>query len=339
VSAGTDEGLAADVARALSSASLRGVDSHGVRLLVHYVRVLKGGRVRGGAVPRVLSRSGGTAIVDADDGFGHPASYLAMAEGAGLARRHGIAAVSVVNSSHFGAAGCYPLVAAEEGLAAFAFCNSDSFVLPYDGLRPFHGTNPIAFAAPVPGARPYLLDMASSVVPWNRIQDYRTRGRLAPAGVGVDAAGEPTEDPDKIASLLPIGGRDFGYKGAALASMIEVLSASITGMAHCARLLSMAGPDLSTPRRLGHFFIVLDPERFVSRDVYEAGILAYLSDLRATPARAGQKVMAPGDREWATEARRAAEGIPIPQALAAEFIGLGRELGVDTAIFGDGSGG
>jgi LDH2 family malate/lactate/ureidoglycolate dehydrogenase len=316
------------VARALSTASLRGVDSHGVRLLPHYLRVLAGGRVSSDPRLRVHRTLASTLVVDADNGFGHHASYRAVAEATALARGTGIAAASVINSSHFAAAGCYVLEAAEQGLAAFAFSNSDSFVLPHDGVAPFHGTNPIAFAAPVAGERPYLVDMATSIVPWNRVQDYRSKGLAVPADVAVDAGGAVTLDPAQVAALLPIGGKSYGYKGAALASMMEVLSAVFTGMAHCSRLIPMVGEDMSTPRRLGHFFIVINPEAFVSREAYDHGMAAYLADIRQSAAAAGRSVMAPGDREWHCAEQRANYGIPMSPALVAEYQKIADELGI-----------
>lgn len=333
VSAGSAAGPADAVARALSSASLRGVDSHGVRLLPHYLRAMRGGRIARDPHLAVERQYGSTAIVDADNGFGHFASYRAIAEGCSVAKRTGVAAVSVVNSSHFGAAGCYVLDAAEQGLVAFAFGNSDSFVLPHDGVTPFHGTNPIAFAAPVTGGRPYLVDMATSIVPWNRIQDYRSKGMSVPPGVAVDAAGRMTLDPEQVAALLPIGGEEFGFKGAALASMMEVLSAVLTGMAHCSRLLPMVGEDMSTPRRLGHFFIVINPDAFVARPLYDVGMAAYLGDIRSSVAKPGTTVMAPGDREWACADRRVVDGIPLSAALVAEYLEIAEELGVDDTAF------
>lgn len=243
-----------------------------------------------------------------------------------LAREHGIAAVSVVNSSHFGSAGCYVLHAAERGYLAFGVCNSDSFVLPHDGIHPFHGTNPLAFAAPVAQERPFLVDMATSVVPWNRVQDLLNEGMALPPDVSVDSNGEPTVDPLKSAALLPLGGVRYGYKGAALASMIEVLSAVLTGMPHCSRLLAMAGPDLSSHRRLGHFFIVIDPARFIAPEMFRAAMAEYLADLRSQPGRTDLKVMAPGDREWAVEEERRQKGIPIGEQLSVDLDALADSL-------------
>lgn len=328
VVAGTSSPSASAVAGALTEASLRGVDSHGIRLLIHYTHVVQRGRIN--ATPRLsFRRTGpGAGVVNADNGFGHYASFFAIDKALELVRETGIAAVSVTHSSHFGAAGCYVLRAALEGFAAFGTCNSDAFVLPHDGVQPFHGTNPLAFAAPVAGERPYLVDMATSAIPWNRVQDLKIKRLPMPPDVSVDARGKPTLDPNQSSALLPLGGMHYGHKGAALASLAEVLSAMMTGMPHCSRLLAMVGPEFSTPRHLGHFFIVIDPDRFVSRELYDAAMHAYLSDLRRQPAREGARVMAPGDREWAIEAERAAHGIPISAPLWDEFDRLADRLAI-----------
>jgi ureidoglycolate dehydrogenase (NAD+) len=323
---GTRPQSAVAVAEVLTDTSLRGVDSHGIRLLPHYARVAERGRVNPGATPSYQKTGPATGTVDAENGFGHPASYRAIDEAMQLALDSGVACVSVTRSSHFGAAGCYALRAAARGFVALCTCNSDSFVLPHDGLQPFHGTNPLAFAAPVAGDQPFLLDMATSVIPWNRVQDLRHEGRELPPDVSVDAQGQPTLDPERSAALLPLGGTQFGYKGAGLAAMAEVLSAVLTGMPHCSRILPMAGPDLSTPRHLGHFFIVIDPRRLVSPEVYDRGMRGYLSDLRGQPARASRRVMAPGDREWSVEEQRREHGIPLSEPLRREFEELAERL-------------
>lgn len=328
VAAGTNTDAAQSVANALTETSLRGVDSHGIRLLLHYVNAVQGGRIN--PYPKLaFTRTGtSTGVVDGDNGFGHHASYFAVDQAVALAQESGVGAVSVINSSHFGAAGCYVLRAAGQGFAGFGFSNSDSFVLAHDGLRSFHGTNPIAFAAPVPGHRPFLLDMATSVVPWNRVQDYLLEGLSLPADVTVNQAGEPTIDPAQSEALLPLGGKLYGYKGAGLASMIEILSAVITGSPFCSQLPAMKGPDFSTPRRLGHFFLAIDYRRFVSAPIYAAGMHAYLQDLRSQPAKSGTKVMAPGDREWATMEERMSHGVPVMKRLREELDRLSADLGI-----------
>ena len=326
MAANTDREPAWSVADALTETSLRGVDSHGIRLLLHYVKVVQSGRINPAPTLSFTRTGPGAGVVDADHGFGHYAGYFAIDHGIALARENGLAGVSVINSSHFGAAGCYALRAAEQGFLAISLCNSDAFVLPHDGIRPFNGTNPIAFAAPVPNARPLLVDMASSVVPWNRVQDLMNEGRRLPMDVAVDDTGQVTIDPAESTALLPLGGVRFGYKGAALASMIEVLTSVMTGMPYCALIPGMGGPDFTTRRKLGHYFIVIDPSRYVSEDMYKSGMLEYLRDLRSQPTKANAKVLAPGDREWAVADERARLGIPIATQLRIDLNALADRL-------------
>ncbi len=326
--AGADDPSADAVTRSLVGASCRGVDSHGVRLLPHYIKALTGGRINGAPNLRYSRISGGTGRLDADDGFGHMAGYRAIEEGMRLADENGIGAVTVINSSHFGAAGSYTIHAAEAGYLAIALCNSDKFVLPFDGVESFHGTNPISFAAPLSKERPYLFDMATSSIPFNRVRQYGAIGRHLPPDVAVDENGTMTTDPERAVSLLPVGGSTYGYKGAALAGMCEVLSAALTGMAFGNHLLRMAGPEYATPRHLGHFFLVMKPEAFIDPDLYREQMESYLADLRSQAARPEARVMAPGDREWAEEAARCKNGIPIDPAVWAEFAHLASNFGL-----------
>jgi LDH2 family malate/lactate/ureidoglycolate dehydrogenase len=264
----------------------------------------------------------GSAILDADDGLGHAAAYAAMELACSMARESGVAAVGIVRSSHFGAAGAYALAGAESGLIAVAMSNTDAIVGLHGGAERFHGTNPMAVGAPVPGQKPWLLDMATSSIPFNRVLLYRTLGKVLPEGVAADLSGQPTENPADVEMLLPLGGTDFGFKGAALAGMVTLMSAVLTGGTLDHLMIRMAETDdFETPRQVGHFCLAIDPDRFAGRAVYDAAITRYLADLRASAARAGQKVMAPGDREWEVEAERQRTGIPVDRQTA-EFLGL-----------------
>ncbi|WP_148253697.1 Ldh family oxidoreductase [Aidingimonas lacisalsi] len=323
-----DDASAEAVSRALLTASSMGVDSHGLRLLPHYVNAVRGGRIKASPTMQFHQQLPAIGYLDADDGFGHLAGYKAIDQACAMAEACGIGAVAVGNSSHFGAAGCYALAAAERGMIGMAVCNSDPFVRLHEGKAPFHGTNPIAFSAPVEGQLPYLLDMATSTIPWNRVQQYGAIGRELPPDVAADAAGEVTRDPASVASLLPLGGANFGFKGAGLAGMVEVLSSTLTGMLNGFRLLPMGGPDMSTPRGVGHFFLAMRPEAFSNRETFQASMREYLDDLRSQPALDDAEVMAPGDREWRCQARRDAEGIPLDAANLAAYESLADELGI-----------
>lgn len=321
-----DSTSAEAVARALVTASRMGTDSHGLRLLPHYVTAVRGGRINPRPAMAFTRRMPATGYLDADDGFGHLAGYMAIDHAIELAEQTGMGAVAVGHSSHFGAAGCYALAAARRGLLGMAVCNSDPFVRLHQGQAPFYGTNPIAFAAPVPGREPYLLDMATSSIPWNRVQQYAAIGRELPSDVAADAQGTLTTDAGQVASLLPLGGAEFGFKGAGLAGMVEVLSSTLSGMLHGFRLLPMGGPDMATPRGVGHFFLVMNPDAFTDSSTYQKAMTDYLDDLHAQPALEGAEVLAPGDREWRCQARRDAEGIPLDPANLEAYAQLAKEL-------------
>ena len=308
--------------RALLHASRMGIDSHGVRLVGHYCRMLGGGRLNKNPQLTVEKRGAASAMVHGDDGLGHYAAYKAVEVGMELAREAGVGAVGVHHSSHLGAAGAYALAAAEQGFVAFATTNTDSVVALFDGAQKFHGTNPLAFAAPAPGQRPWLLDMATSSIPLNRVMLHRSLDRTLPEGVAATPDGEPTTDPYQAEMLLPLGGVDFGYKGAGLAGVATLFSALLTGTTLDADFIPMyGGEDISTPRNMGHFVLVLDPERFAGRELFGAAMLQYLAGLRGSAVREGGKVMAPGDREWAEMDDRKVRGIPVdPDTVA--FLGL-----------------
>ena len=319
---GADAESAEACTRALLHASRLGIDSHGVRLTAHYVAMIQSGRINRRPQRQVHDTGTAAAMIDADDGLGHAPAFAAMEIACELAYTAGIGAVGVVRSSHFGAAGAYALAGAESGLIALATTNTDSLVALHGAGRPFHGTNPIAVAAPVAGAKPWLLDLATSSIPFNRVALARTLGDVLAPGVAADADGAPTRDPAKADMLLPLGGADFGYKGAGFAGLVSLLSAVLTGgtLDHDMRPMFRTD-DFVTPRNLGHFCLAIDPDRFVGRAAYDAAITRYLAALRTVPARAGERVLAPGDREWETEAARARTGIPIDRDTAA-FLGL-----------------
>ena len=332
--AGADEATASAASRAMVHGSRLGVDSHGVRLLDHYVSVLRGGRVNGSPKIRILDETGAVATLDADHGHGALAAYAGMEHAVGLAGRYGIGAVSIRNSSHFGPAGAYALAAAEAGFIGIAMANSDSFVQLHDGIGRFHGTNPIAAAAPIAGDKPWLLDMATSAITYNKVQLYKSLGAELPEGVAATETGEPTRDANKADALAPVG-HMFGFKGAGLAGLIEILGAVVGGMRVAPDILPMGGVDRSTPREMGAFVLALKPDAFVPLETFQRGMVHYLESLRTSPAQPGASVMAPGDREWAEERRRLAYGVPIDPETERAFRLMAEKDGLPLPFIGE----
>ena len=326
--AGVDT-LSSDAAiRAMLHGSIHGVDSHGIRLLAHYVKAFQGGRLNKRPKVTIIQERRGTAVLDADNAHGAVGAFAAIEHAIGNAKAAGIAAVAIQNASHFGPAGAFSKAAADAGMIALVFGNSDSFVRLFDGAEPFHGTNPISVAVPSGQDDPWLLDMATSSVPFNRVELHRSLQRDLAKGVASDSDGRDTTDPFSAEMLAPVGGSDFGFKGAALGGVAEIFSAVLTGMKLSPDIAPMVGPDFLHAREMGAFVIVMDPVAFVAAPLIEAGMTRYLSLLRGSKPRAGQRVMAPGDREWARAAQRQVQGIPLDPVTVAKFSQLAEDYKV-----------
>jgi ureidoglycolate dehydrogenase (NAD+) len=240
-----------------------------------------------------------------------------------LAREYGVGVALVRRSGHFGAAAYFVIRAAHQGLVAIAMTNTEPLVIPYGGSEATLGTNPISLAAPTPGGV-FDLDLATSQVAINRIFDARDEGRPIPPGWGVDERGAPTTDPAVVRAGVPLG----GYKGYALALMVEILSGVLAGAGVRHGVGELYG-EPPQPLDTGHFFLALDPERTVGRDRFAAALGHLLSDLRASPVAPGfDEVLAPGDPELRAHAERARSGVPVEPALWATLRALGDELGV-----------
>ncbi len=311
LAAGADRVSADGCARAMLHASLHGVDSHGIRLLPFYVDCLKTGLVKGTPKIAVTKLRAAAAQVDADTGLGHAPTYRAVEVACELAKDAGIGLAAVLHSTHFGAAGAYALSGAGAGCHCLVVCNSGAFVAPFDGAKALHGTNPIAYAAPAAtGSDPFLLDMATSAIPWNRLLLSRMLKTELPPDVAVDAQGNYTADPDAGAMLAPLGGPRYGYKGAGLAGMIEIMSAALTGMLFGFEQDGTALGDVD----LGHLVIAIDPGLFGDPHATAKRVAAYI-DAAQSLSGDGRTVHAAGGPQWREKADRMTNGIPIPDAL------------------------
>lgn len=317
--AGADAETVEAVVAALSHASRHGVDTHGYRLLPHYLEGFAKGRLNPRPALRWIREGGAVAVLEAGDAHGARASYAAADRAVAMARENGIGAVAIRGSSHFGAAGSYAAAIAEAGMAGLCVCNSDPFVRLHGGAEPVHGTNPIAFAAPAEdGAPPWLLDMATSAIPFNRVQLLRALGGELPQAAASDARGVDTRDPEAAAMLAPLGGA-FGYKGAGLAGIAEILSAALSDAPLSQEIAPMISDDMATPRRTGAFVLAIDPAAFMGCAAFGAVVERYRGRLRGSAVAPGATVMSAGDREWDEARRRETAGIVLDATVIEAF--------------------
>ena len=301
--AGMPERLAAPAARALVAAERDGLPSHGMARAPFYAAQMRTGKVRPEAEPQVV-RDGAVLRVDA----GHGLAFAAIEAGAEAARpvvrELGLVAVSITQSHHFGVAGHAVEPFARAGLIALAMSNSPAATAPWGGSRALYGTNPIAFAAPRVAGDPLLIDLSLSHVARGKVMIAQKAGHAIPEGWALDAEGRPTTDPAAAmaGTMVPAG----GAKGAALALMVELLTAGLAGGSFAYEASSLFD-DAGGPPNLAHLVLVFDPARFAPGFADRAERM-----FAAIEAQEGARL--PGARRHAEAAARADE-IAIPKTL------------------------
>lgn len=296
---GLSEQHTAWVVDGLVESSLRGIDTHGLRLLETYLAELDGGRSRAQPELRFSGERPAARALDAGAALGLVAGRAAAEEAARLARENGVGAVSVGNSNHFGAASVYTLALARKGLVGLSFSNSDALVAPENGRRPFFGTNPISLAAASEDEL-FCADFATSQVSYSRVKAWRAEGRELEPGWAI-CQGE------ELLALEPLG----GHKGQCLGMMVEILCAVLAGMPFDHQISHLYDPPYDQPRRISHLILALDPEAFAGAATFRQNLGRLLAAVRQEPGEPGHKVIAPGDLEKESTAERLERGIPL----------------------------
>lgn len=328
---GLDKETGEAVAYGLCETSLRGVDSHGVRLLSHYARSALTGRKNPRPKYRFEKIFPAFGYLDADNTYGHAAGGKAIDLAMPIAEEFGIAAIAVTNSSHPGALATYVLRAARQGYIAFAFTHADSLLCTYGGTRAFFGTNPICMAAPRENSEPFCLDMAPTPISWNKLLGSRERNEQLSGKYAADHKGNETDDPHHATTLLPIG----DYKGYGIAAMVEVLCGILTGMPFGRDIPAMFTSPMDRPRHLGQFYLVMRSDVCMSQLDFENRMKRMSEQVANEPVKPGEEVLLPNDVQIREEKRRRAEGIPVEPRLFREFVELSQQFGVDIEILSD----
>ncbi len=302
----SDAGIAAEVA---VYGQLRGSDAHGAVQLPLYVTGLLDGTIKHSPNTVTTNSLPCCIVMDADHGLGLIVGRHAIDAAIGLAKTHGLGAVAVRNSSHFGGAGYFSERAAKQGLIGFAFTNASPAIAPTGAREAVLGTNPIGVAFPLPDADPIIADLATSVVARSRIRAMLALGqKTIPEGWAIDPDGRPTVDPAVAVkgSVLPIG----GPKGYALSLMVELLCSA----------LSDAEPGMQVtyenvvkrPSTISQFYFAMNPAGFVGLDRYGKRA-AHIADTlkRAKPIEGAPPPRLPGTRGFAIERKSKAEGLAM----------------------------
>lgn len=298
--AGADAGDAREVSEVLVWADHRGRFTQGTIWVEALCTALRRGDVLSPATMEVVSDRPAAVTIDAGGGFGQVAGLRSTRIAADRATENGIAVVTVRNSSHFGACGCYAGRLAAEGMVGIVATNAYPKVAPHGGRRAALGTNPVGFAAPVTSGRPIVGDLSTGALAGSRVREAEAAGHLLEEGTALDSDGRPTRDPaalDRGGVMLPFG----GAKGYALGILVEILTSGLSGGAPPDALGSMFAPG-----RAGTSHVVIA----IAADAELQERMAHLrSSILATPAQQGAEVRLPGDVGNEYEAR---EVIDLP---------------------------
>lgn len=309
----TSAANAASVARALVGAELAGQAGHGLRRVAAYAAQSRAGKVDGHAVPAATKVKPGTVAIDAAHGFAYPALDLAIDELAALAPAQGIAMAGIRRSHHAGVAGLFVERLAEKGLVALMFANAPGAIAPWGGSRPLFGTNPIAFACPVAGDAPIVVDVSLSKAARGKVMAAAQKGEPIAEGLALDTEGKPTTDARAAlaGTMLPIG----DAKGTALAMMVELLAAGLTGANYASEQSSFFDAE-GAPPGTGQAIIAIDPAAFGAVEA-----VARFAVIGEAVAAEGGRI--PGRRRQDLRARLERDGIPAEAALLDEIRKIG----------------
>ncbi|MEZ4700013.1 MAG: Ldh family oxidoreductase [Rhodothermales bacterium] len=329
---------AREAARILVSADLRGIDSHGVARLRAYVELLDAGAINPRPDIRILRQTRSTATVDGDNGLGLVVGPYANRLAIEKARDVGSGWVSVCNSNHYGIAGHYPLEALEHGVIGISMTNTGPSVTPLWGAQRMLGTNPIAIAFPGEEEPPIVIDLATSVVAFGKIEIAHRKQEPIPEGWALDREGNPITDPARMMDgglLLPLGStRDMGgHKGYGLSAMVDILCGVLSG-ANWGPFAppfaaKMAQDDARVGRGIGHFFGAMDLAGFIDPATFKRQIDHWIRTFRATkPAPGTDGPLIPGDPEREAEADRGVNGIPLLPPVVEDLRAVGLRCGV-----------
>jgi LDH2 family malate/lactate/ureidoglycolate dehydrogenase len=310
-------------------ASLRGQPTHDMVSIPRYASRIAAGKINPRPQIRIEHESTTIARIDGDNGPGQWVSTVAMDLAIEKASRDGIGIVAVRRSNHFGAAGHYVWQAARRGLIGLCTTNGPLILAPTGGVTPTFGNNPLGVGIPAGRHFPILLDVAMSVAPRGKIGLSVAEGSPLPVGWILDRLGRPSTDLGDLAAGLgvPIG----GHKGYGLALVMEVLAGVLSGAGfgadHHHDRLREGAPDY------GHFFMALDPERFMPASDFTRRVDRLIEQTRnGERAEDVGEILVPGEMELRTRQQSLSEGVRLRLSTYKALVAYARKAGLDAEL-------
>ncbi|MCR4608722.1 MAG: Ldh family oxidoreductase [Eubacterium sp.] len=325
-----DAKICADV---LLESDRRGIESHGCNRFkpIYIDRIVKGTLLPVTEL-EIIKETPTTVVMDAHDGMGMVASHHMMKKLIEKAKQYGMAGGAIRNSTHYGIAGYWTDMAAKEGLIGVTGTNARPSIAPTFGVENMLGTNPLTFSLPTDEEFNFCLDCATSIVQRGRIEYYARSGKPTPAGTVVSENGEALTDSEEIlkalvngtAALAPLGGIGeelAGYKGYGYATVVEILSAALSGGQFMKSLSGVGSDGKPSMYHLGHFFFVVDPEAFMGRDEFRKIAGDICRALRASKKAPGEdRIYTAGEKEYEIWQFRKDKGVPVSESVQKDLI-------------------
>ena len=335
---GCSDAHADTATKALLSADLRGIDSHGVARLSGYVRLWEVKRVNATPDIKIIHETPSTAVVDGDSGLGLVVAPFAMQIAIEKANKVGTGWVSVQNSNHFGIAAHHAMMALEQDMIGMAMTNASPLVAPTFSIDKMLGTNPICVVAPAGVEPPFVADLSTTTAANGKLEILQRKNLQTPTGWVQDKDGNPSIDANALKSggaLLPLGGdREHGsHKGYALGAIVDIFSALLSGANYAPWVPPFPAyvpiPSQQPGKGIGHFFGAMRIDAFRPADDFKKHMDNWIKGFRnATPIKGEEKVLVPGDPEREFEEERMKNGIPLLDMVVEDLNKLGERFSV-----------
>jgi len=313
----------ADIAAArMVEADMRGVHSHGCRMLKWYLDAFDEGHIDPRGQILTMTETPAMAVLDGSRGLGQVAATKAIEKAIVQAGNVGTGTVTVKNSHHLGAAGVYVQLAIDAGMIGHCITSSGrASVAGFGTNQRATANHALAWGIPVQDGPPILLDIACANASWGKINALAQYGVPIPDGWAFDAEGEPTTDPSAAKTLTPFSGpRGFG-----LGLISGILAGALVG-----GKLPVARKRGAMPDGSQHFFSVIDPEKFVEPEKFHARMEEALKAIRELePAEGFDAVRLPGERQWNNLITAKKDGVPIHRDDAATIKTIAASLELD----------
>ncbi|MDC7126007.1 MAG: Ldh family oxidoreductase, partial [Spirochaetales bacterium] len=282
----------------------------------------------------IVKETATTAVLDGNNGMGHVVGKKAMQMAIDKAKENGMGMVAVRNSTHYGIAGYYALMACNAGMIGLTGTNARPSIAPTFGVENMLGTNPLTVGFPTDEEFPFVLDCATSVSQRGKIEMYSRAGKELPPGWVIGRDGKTRTDTDQVlvdltkgkAALAPVGGLGedtAGYKGFGYATIVEVLSAALQGGSFLKDLNGFDEDGNRIPYPLGHFFIAINTEAFLGLEMFKKIAGSIMRDLRNSEVAPGaERIYTAGEKEWIAWNYRKEHGCPVPKVLQNQMVEL-----------------